>query len=356
MNNKKFSVSLCAALVIAAGSAESGTVTIPNAFVSGSPAKAADVNANFNAVANAVNGTAQDVSTLQSTVKNLPTGPQGATGPQGPAGPQGAQGPAGAAGATGPAGPQGPAVYLGLWNSGTTYSPGNIVYTTNDFSSYYYCPYIAKTASVGISPHTAASSTSSSASWAALDRACGPNAYIANQTYSINTTGRANNDFGWTSQAVTFTATTSTTQITFASLNGANATVYGPVIASLSLVAGTASLTNLLTDGDFSGAGTSCEAGTTILSGWVVSIGNIDVANSGCGAIGPTGGSFVDLTGSHGTGAGTIYQNVATQAGVQYVLTFYFGGNGGWQSSWGANPSYQNDGPIKSMNVIIQAE
>jgi hypothetical protein len=190
-----------------------------------------------------------------------------------------------------------------------------------------------------------------------LDRACGPNASIANQTYSINTAGLALNDYGWTSQAIAFTATTSMTQITFASLNGANGTVYGPVIAAVTLVAGTASLTNLLVDGDFSSNGPSCAAGTTTLAGWTVTTGNIDVANSSCGAVGaPTGGYLVDLTGSHGAGAGAINQTVATQPGTQYVLTFYFGGNAGWQSSWGSNSGYPNDGPLKSMNVIIQAQ
>jgi collagen triple helix repeat protein len=85
------------------------TVTIPNTFVAGTPAKAADVNANFSAVVTAINSTAQDVSTLQTAVQNIPAGPQGAQGPAGPQGAQGPAGPAGAKGATGAAGPTGPA-------------------------------------------------------------------------------------------------------------------------------------------------------------------------------------------------------------------------------------------------------
>jgi len=54
-----------------------GTVTIPNAFVAGTPAKAADVNANFSAVATAVNGSAQDIASLQSSVQTLQSAPTG---------------------------------------------------------------------------------------------------------------------------------------------------------------------------------------------------------------------------------------------------------------------------------------
>jgi hypothetical protein len=70
-------------------SATGGPVTIPNTFTPGTPAKAANVNANFSAVATAVNGSAQDIANLQTAVKNIPAGPRG------PAGPQGAQGPTG---------------------------------------------------------------------------------------------------------------------------------------------------------------------------------------------------------------------------------------------------------------------
>jgi len=96
-------------------SAAAPATTIPNTFVAGTPAKAADVNANFTAVADAINSTAQTVTALQATVQNIPAGPAGPTGPQGPQGAagmqgaQGANGMNGAAGATGPAGPAGPA-------------------------------------------------------------------------------------------------------------------------------------------------------------------------------------------------------------------------------------------------------
>lgn len=98
MKNPTRTIVAIAVFAVIAANAYAGTVTIPNTFVADTTAKAADVNANFSAVATAVNGTAQDVSALQAAVKNLPAGPQG---------PQGAQGPQGTAGPTGPQGPPG---------------------------------------------------------------------------------------------------------------------------------------------------------------------------------------------------------------------------------------------------------
>lgn len=51
--------------------AHAGTVTVPNTFTPGTPARAADVNGNFNAVATAINGSAGDIATLQSAVQAL---------------------------------------------------------------------------------------------------------------------------------------------------------------------------------------------------------------------------------------------------------------------------------------------
>src|SRR3984957_19527851 len=112
MRNSHLAAAVAAALTMASTSvsfgAPSDTVTIPNTFIAGSPAKAADVNANFTAVAGAINNTAQAVSALQTTVQNIPTGPQGQQGSQGTAGAQGARAPAGLNGPAGPAGPTGP--------------------------------------------------------------------------------------------------------------------------------------------------------------------------------------------------------------------------------------------------------
>jgi hypothetical protein len=64
-------VSVSAVLTMVTGPAHSGAVTIPNTFEPGTKAKAADVNANFSAVATAVNGNANDVTTLQKTIQAL---------------------------------------------------------------------------------------------------------------------------------------------------------------------------------------------------------------------------------------------------------------------------------------------
>ena len=72
---------------------------VPYVFSPGTKAKADEVNANFNALADAINN-----------IQLIP-GPQGAQGPQGPQGSQGltgSQGPAGPQGPQGAQGPQGP--------------------------------------------------------------------------------------------------------------------------------------------------------------------------------------------------------------------------------------------------------
>jgi len=164
MRNMKLAVAAGGMLVAIAPSAYPGPVTVPNTFVPGTPARAADVNANFSAVAGAVNGSAADIATLQTTIQALqkaqatlgftfrgpwaaatvysakdvvseggssyialvanvsvdPAADVGAAGGRwaliaaaGVTGLPGAQGPAGATGAVGPAGPQGPAGLAG---------------------------------------------------------------------------------------------------------------------------------------------------------------------------------------------------------------------------------------------------
>ena len=71
-----------------------GQTQVPNTFQSGQPARASEVNENFDALV-------QAVQVLEST--------DPVPGPEGPAGPAGPAGPSGPAGPAGPEGPQGPA-------------------------------------------------------------------------------------------------------------------------------------------------------------------------------------------------------------------------------------------------------
>jgi Phage Tail Collar Domain/Collagen triple helix repeat (20 copies) len=134
------SISLLALLALSGGAL--AQTTVPNTFAAGTPAKAAAVNANFQALAKAIDkvaasatpgpagpagpqGPAGPTGAVGATGSMGPVGPQGlkgatgAVGPQGTtgatgaAGPQGQQGLTGAAGALGPQGPQGPAGLTG---------------------------------------------------------------------------------------------------------------------------------------------------------------------------------------------------------------------------------------------------
>jgi hypothetical protein len=88
---------------LVAGSAFAQT-QVPNNFEAGQPARAAEVNENFDALETAIDQNAV-------AIQNIPAGPEGPQGPQGdlgPQGPQGAMGPPGPQGAQGPQGIQGP--------------------------------------------------------------------------------------------------------------------------------------------------------------------------------------------------------------------------------------------------------
>lgn len=74
---------------------------VPYVFNPGTKARADEVNANFKALADAIN----DIQLIPGP--QSPVGPQGPEGPQGEQGPQGIQGPAGQQGPAGPQGPQG---------------------------------------------------------------------------------------------------------------------------------------------------------------------------------------------------------------------------------------------------------
>ena len=80
-----------------------GQTTVPNDFTAGQPARAAEVNENFDTLETAIDQNASDIQAI-------PAGPQGDVGPTGPPGSQGdvgQQGIQGVQGFVGPPGPQG---------------------------------------------------------------------------------------------------------------------------------------------------------------------------------------------------------------------------------------------------------
>lgn len=81
-------------------------------FEPGTPILAADVNANFNALAASHAAVVEELAELSAFVANLVAsgvpGPQGEPGPVGPTGPAGPEGPIGAEGPSGPQGQPGP--------------------------------------------------------------------------------------------------------------------------------------------------------------------------------------------------------------------------------------------------------
>ena len=121
-------------------------------------------------------------------IDGLP-GIAGGPGPTGPTGPIGPQGPKGDSGAAGPIGPQGPkgdpgslaaSSYRGMWNVGTTYNEGDVVYLdTTTGSGGRFCLYIATPrygapgyAGVGVLPLISSDAADSTALWAAFDSKC----------------------------------------------------------------------------------------------------------------------------------------------------------------------------------------
>lgn len=134
------------------------------------------------------------------------------------------------------------------------------------------------------------------------------------------------------------------------------------LIASCSIFVGSMpAFANLISNGDFSQSPPSggCVAGTTSVPGWIVTTGNVDIIsgytiNPICQSpVGPAGTTYyLDLTGSFAeygaNDVGMIAQSFSTATGSRYSVSFYFGGNAGWEVT-----SYPNDGPIKSMNALI---
>jgi len=76
---------ISAMLLMLSGVSAFAQTQVPNDFQVGQPARAAEVNANFDALETAIDQNAD-------AVQNIPAGPEGPQGPQGEPGPQGPQG------------------------------------------------------------------------------------------------------------------------------------------------------------------------------------------------------------------------------------------------------------------------
>ena len=62
--HRKILVTFCATLIAAFAARASTTISVPNTFVAGTPAKAADVNANFTAIVNGIKSSSATTSWL----------------------------------------------------------------------------------------------------------------------------------------------------------------------------------------------------------------------------------------------------------------------------------------------------
>jgi choice-of-anchor C domain-containing protein len=89
-------------------------------------------------------------------------------------------------------------------------------------------------------------------------------------------------------------------------------------------------------NGSFELGGSPCNtfnvpAGSTVITGWTVSVGNIDWEGPlpSCGVQASNGNNSLDLVGSGAGGVGGIQQTFDTVPGTTYVVTFDLAGNPG---------------------------
>ena len=101
---------------------------VPNTFQAGQPARAAEVNANFDALEAAIDANA-------TAITQIPAGPEGPQGPPGPEGVMGPTGPQGPQGLEGPQGPEGPQGIPGASGCSATQQDSNVIITCADGSS-----------------------------------------------------------------------------------------------------------------------------------------------------------------------------------------------------------------------------
>jgi hypothetical protein len=126
MNIKLIAQSICFFALLISANALAQT-QVPNTFQAGQPARASEVNENFQVLATAVD--------TAVTGPQGPEGPQGLQGLPGPVGPEGPLGPQGPIGPQGPEGPQGPQGIPGASGCSVTQQDSNAIITCADGTS-----------------------------------------------------------------------------------------------------------------------------------------------------------------------------------------------------------------------------
>ena len=166
------------------------------------------------------------------------------------------------------------------------------------------------------------------------------------QDYHADSAGHSQGDMGWTEQSFHFTATAASTTLEF---SGLDASYWGAALDNVSVKATTAqpavqltaavptpsAAKDLLINGSFetgpsSGQYATLGTGSTAITGWTVTKGNIDDIHQYWQAA--DGSNSLDMNGDT---AGTIAQTFATTAGTQYDVRFYLAGHPGDQAVHG---------------------
>jgi choice-of-anchor C domain-containing protein len=170
---------------------------------------------------------------------------------------------------------------------------------------------------------------------------------VADLTY--NTAGRSLSDMGWKRQEYTVTATGATSRLKFQSLTF---NFLGPVIDDVSIEE--IPTEGALRNGSFeelviNSSYTPFFAGADIGGGWIVENGTVEIVRDYWPAA--EGHQSVDLSGISDQ-AGTLYHDIATIPGQQYVVKFAFAGNP--EDADGADKQmkvFWNDGELADLTV-----
>jgi len=134
--------------------------------------------------------------------------------------------------------------------------------------------------------------------------------------FAFDTTGRSLTDMGWVTHTLPFTATSTSTTITFESLTTSG---FGPALDNVRVQE------DLISNGSFDvgpDPGGFIRVGGTTIPGWTIDFAAIDYI--GTTWVASDGARSLDLAGAS---PGAIYQDIATVPGGLYTLFFDLAGN-----------------------------